>query len=486
MVTSSVTDRESLTLELGRRHPTFFTRLMRRRYQTAELHWKIGTALKQVEAGEIDRLMIRMPPRHGKSTIASLAFPAWYLGRNPDKRIIAASYGDNLARGFGRGARNLIRQPAYQDLFPNMSVATDSSAANSWDIAEHDGGYIGTTIGGSITGMGAHVLLIDDPVKGREEAESETIREKTWDWYTNDAYTRLEEGGAIVVIMTPWHEDDLSGRLIAEQVNGGDIWTVLDLPALDANEQALWPEKYDAEALKRIRRTIGAYAFEALYQQHPSPPGGGVFKRDWFNRRYCVCGEGMCRYFPDAKPLPSEFARFRLIQTVDIGGKQGVGHDPSAIATWASDGISYFVLDYWSSQAEYADVKPKFAAGWHEWRNFRGARDHMLHVEDATWAQPLISDLKRETGVLVKAVPALGSKWVRADAAAPVFESGRVLLPCHGVWVDGWLHEHLAFPNAAHDEAVDTSSMAVAELRTVGVTLPRYTSTGAPIAAVMR
>ena len=164
--------------------------------------------------------------------------------------------------------------------------------------------------------------------------------------------------------------------------------------------------------------------------------------------------------------LPGAGPRWRVIQTADLGGKQGVGHDPSAIATWAYDGISLYVLDYWSSQAEYADIKPKFVDKYYE----QGAR--MIYIEDATWAQPLISDLRRETGVLVSAVKPVGSKWIRADAAAPVFESGRVVLPESAPWLDGWMHEHLAFPNGLHDEAVDTTSLAVKELRELGAVMP--------------
>lgn len=429
---------------------------MRRRYQTAELHWRIGSALARVDRGEIDRLMIRMPPRHGKSTIASLAFPSWFLGRNPEKRIIAASYGDHLARGFGRGARNLIGLPTYQQLFPDINVSRGSSAADAWDIEGHDGGYLATSVGGAITGMGAHVLLIDDPVKSREEAESQVLRDKTWNWYTNDAYTRLEDGGAVVVIMTPWHQDDLSGRLLAEQENGGDRWEVLDLPALDANGNALWPEKYNVEALGRIRRAIGEYGFSALYQQKPTPAGGAVFKREWMDRRWTV----------DDLYRLEQSPRWVVVQSSDLGGKQGVGHDPSAIATWATDGISYYLIDYWSSQAEYADVKTVFAKKWLD------MRPRMLYVEDATWAQPLISDLRRDTAINVAAIPPQGSKWVRADAVAPIFESGRVVLPTRAPWLSSWVNDHLAFPNGVHDEAVDTTSLALSQLANYKAPMP--------------
>ena len=174
-------------------------------------------------------------------------------------------------------------------------------------------------------------------------------------------------------------------------------------------------------------------------------------------RRYCVGHNG--RSCPkNARPI-EKGPRWRVVQIADLGGKQGVGHDPSALATWGTDGISKYVLDYWSSQAEYADVKAEFVRSYFEWK------PRLMYVEDATWAQPLLSDLRRYSGVRVAAVKAEGSKWTRADAASPEFEGGSIVLPCDARWLEPWMHQHLSFPNAAHDEAVDTTSMAMKVLR---------------------
>lgn len=447
---SSATEREELILGLARKHPTLFTRLIRRRYVPADLHWRIGDALRRVESGEIDRLMIFVPPRHGKSTLTSLAFPAWYLGRNPDKRVIAASYGDALVRGFGRGARNLIAQPLYQRLFPGLTVSRESAAADAWSLNGYEGGYIGTSVGGAITGLGAHVLLIDDPVKSREEADSEVMRDKTWDWFTNDAYTRLEDGGAIIVIQTRWHELDLAGRLLADMADGsGDQWEVLDLPALDAEGRALWPEKYDIEALARIRRTIGERAFTALYQQRPAPAEGAMFKLEWMQRRYDV--------------IPRNLPRWRVVQYVDTATREGVGVDYSVIATWATDGISYYLVDVWRDRVDYPQLKT--AVQQQYWLH----KPQIVLVEDTTHGRPLVQELRTTTQIPLAPQKVTGTKETRAEAVTPMFEASQVVLPQRAHWLDAWIQEHLSFPQGAHDDQVDTTSGALGYLARGGM-----------------
>ena len=203
---------------------------------------EMSTHLEMIERGDIDRLLVIEPPRHGKSLLVSQRFPAWYMGRNPTDQIIHCSYGGELVSGFGRRLRNLMLSDEHTRVFPECHLATDSKAANLWHTSQ-DGVYVAAGVGGPITGRGAHLLLIDDPVKSREEAESETMRNRAWDWYQNDAYTRLMPGGRVVVVSTRWHEDDLVGRLLAEQQRGGDTWTILHHPAIREDGSALWPAK---------------------------------------------------------------------------------------------------------------------------------------------------------------------------------------------------------------------------------------------------
>lgn len=224
--------------------------------------------------------MIFMPPRHGKTELASKRFPAWYIGRNPSHQIITASYSGDLSSDFGREVRNIVASQEYANLFES-GLRDDSRAANRWNT-EDGGSYVAVGVGGAITGRGANIALIDDPFKDRQDADSETIRERVWAWYQSTLYTRLMPRGAIVLIQTRWHEDDLAGRLLELQERGGDQWEVLELSA-ETNGEALWPEWYSWESLQRIKRAIGPREYSALYQQQPQPDEGTFFKREWFD-----------------------------------------------------------------------------------------------------------------------------------------------------------------------------------------------------------
>jgi hypothetical protein len=275
--TASQAKAELARRELARRNLIDFTRYTLPGYEAADHHRRIAAKLEAVERGEIDRLMIFMPPRHGKSELASKRFPAWCLGRNPKRQIIAASYNSDLANDFGRSVRNIVAEAEFGNVFRDVSLATDSKAANRMNT-NHGGAYVAAGVGTAVTGRGANIALIDDPFKDREEADSERRRELVWDWYRSTLYTRLMPGGAIVVVQTRWHEDDLAGRLLEQDAGQ---WEVLDLPAIDKEGRALWPEWYDVPTLERIKATIGQREWAALYQQQPQPDEGTYFQRDW-------------------------------------------------------------------------------------------------------------------------------------------------------------------------------------------------------------
>jgi len=251
----------------------------------------------QVAAKLSPRLMICMPPRHGKSALASVGFPGWHLGNYPEHEIMACSYNSALAMSFSRKVRNLVREPAYQVVFDDMRLDPDSQSVETWHTTE-GGMYAALGVGGPATGRGAHVLLIDDPVKNRAEAESETSREAVWDWYTSTAYTRLAPGGGVIVILTRWHDDDLAGRLLRAQKDGGDQWRVISYPAI---AEALHPARYNLEALERIKRAVGPRDWQALYQQNPVADDGDYFTKnmityysqadlpDWDSMRFYTC-----------------------------------------------------------------------------------------------------------------------------------------------------------------------------------------------------
>src|SRR5690348_3861723 len=221
------------------------------RWQYAPHLRLLSDALWRVAAGHIRRLMVFMPPRHGKSELVSHYFPAWYLGTRPNRRVILTSYEADFAATWGRKVRDVLAE--FGPTLYGVRVRDDSSAANRWDLAEHTGGMVTAGVGGPITGRGADVLIIDDPVKNADDALSATMRERVWEWWRSTAYTRLEPSGAAVLVMTRWHEDDLAGRLLGEMEQGGEHWEVLRLPAIAEEEddalgrhpgEALWPQRF--------------------------------------------------------------------------------------------------------------------------------------------------------------------------------------------------------------------------------------------------
>ena len=239
--------------------------------------------LEEVITGKIDRLMIFMPPRHGKSVYTSQIMPAHYLVRRPRDAIIAASHTYDLAEGFGRQVRNTVA--IHADTL-GYSLAADSKAAGRWNTSR-GGQYVAAGVGKAIAGRPGNLIIIDDPVADRKSIESEDQRNHLWNWYRNDVYTRLEQGGRVILVMTRWHEDDLAGRLLQAQEDGGDKWEILMLPALADSEDdqlgrplgaALWPEWETKKNILRKKAVIGDRDFEALFQQNPQPPEGALFK----------------------------------------------------------------------------------------------------------------------------------------------------------------------------------------------------------------
>lgn len=286
--------------------------------------------------------MIFMPPRHGKSELASRKFPAFYLGHHPHDEFISASYSGDLAIDFGRDVRNLMQEPTYKALFPNTALSDDSQSKNKLHT-RRSGMYFAVGVGGSTTGRGANVLNIDDPVKDRATAESPVERDNLWDWYKSVAFPRLMPGGAIVLTMTRWHEDDLAGRILNQEAEGGEQWEKLILPAIDENGNALWPSAYPVSTLKNIRETIGPHDWASLYEQRPRPIGGSFFNEEDF----LVNG------------APVEFPNNcdAVFAIMDSATKTGGENDGTAVTYYARNrfaGIPLLVLDWDIVQIEGA------------------------------------------------------------------------------------------------------------------------------------
>jgi len=246
----------------------------------------LASRLQELERGKIKRLMVFMPPRHSKSMTISETFPSWFLGRNPSKKVIVTSYGEGLARRFGRSNRKKI-QEFGSDIF-GIRLDPESTVVTKWNIDHHNGQMISTGIGGPISGEGADLLIIDDPIKNRQEADSPRYREMIWDEWQNTLLTRLQPGGLVIIVLTRWHEDDLAGRLLQEEP---EKWEVISLPALaeendllgrDQNEP-LWPEYgFDYNWAIDRKKSVGSFVWAALFQQRPAPSGGGIFKEHWW------------------------------------------------------------------------------------------------------------------------------------------------------------------------------------------------------------
>ncbi len=413
-------------------------------YRDAVHHRQIARKLEAVERGEIDRLMISMPPRHGKSMLASEFFPAWYLGRNPGHYVVAATYAQDLADDFGRKVKDQIADESFGAIFPGVTLKQDSQAVKRFHVegpsdtltTAQAGAYFAVGVGGPLTGRGAHLMLIDDPVKNRQEADSEVIRRRMRDWYTSTAYTRLMPGGRIVVIQTRWHEDDLSGWLLREHAQEG--WDTLYLPAISKAGEALWPEQYPVERLHKIRQAVGSRDWSALYQQEPTPDTGDYFQRDWIRP---VAG------LPPASSL-------RIFGASDYAVTQSGGDYTVHIVVGVDSDNRMYVLDLWRGQtdsAQWIEALCDLIAKWRpaEWAEETGQIKAALG--------PFLERRMRErkTFVYRRQFPTKGDKAVRAQAIRARMAMLGLHIQGDVPWRSDFESELLRFPAGVHDDQVD-------------------------------
>jgi predicted phage terminase large subunit-like protein len=416
-------------------------------FELAHHHELIVSRLEAVERGEISRLMIFLPPRHGKSLLASTLFPAWYLGRNCERHIIFATYGQELSDDFGRKVRNLIADPVHRAIFPGCSLSEDSSAAHRFNTVR-GGAYFAVGRGGPITGRGAHLLIIDDALKDHAEANSETVRRALYDWYSSVAYTRLAPNGAIVLIQTRWHQDDLAGRLLANSF--GDDWEVLNLPAIAEHDEsfrregeALWPDRFGLVELGKIRNAVGERAWASLYQQRPAAAEGVIFKRN---------------YWQSYRP-PLSVALSRIVQSWDTAFKRGTENDFSVCTTWGAGENGYYLLHVWRGRVEFPELKRVLASLAEQWK------PNAILVEDRASGQSLIQELKQFTALPILPVKVDSDKQTRAQAVTPLMEAGKIFLPESAPWVNDFIEEMACFPHGMHDDVVDATTQALNYLR---------------------
>ena len=419
----------------ARRNLIAFTEHTFPRYRTGRHHERIAHELEAVERGEVDRLMLLLPPRHGKSELASKRFPAWYLGRNPEKQVLSVSATAELAADFGREVRNILASERYQSLF-SVRLAEDSQAKGKWHT-DAGGIYYSVGVGGALLGRGADIMTIDDPYSSMDEAQSETVRRKVYDWFTGTAYNRLQPGGAIVLINHRMHEDDLTGMLLEQEAAGGDAWKVVELPAISDEGEALWPEAYPIEALERIRANTLPKFWSSLYQQKPTPDEGDYFKREWF-KWYIT---------------PPKHLRIYGASDYAVTGKGGdytvhvvAGVDPED---------NLYILDIWRSQSESNVWIETFLDLVHQHKPMAWGEEAGQIIKSLG---PFIDKRMRERKVYCyrQQVTSTGDKPTRARSFQARAAMGKVYLPINAPWVPDLMHELLIFgAGAKHDDQVD-------------------------------
>lgn len=402
----------------------------------------------------IGRLMVFMPPRHGKTLTVSRLFPAWILGMMPDLSIIMSSYAQRLATRNSKFVRNAIESARYDDFFPGITLSDDTAAANEWTIAGHAGGALAAGVGGGITGHGGKLLIIDDPIRNRADAESDVYRDRVWDWYTDDALTRVEEpGGAIVLMHTRWHTDDLAGRILRSEDAGA--WTVLDLPALAfegdllgrAPDEALWPERYPVEVLERRRRDMGDYSFNAEYQQRPVASQGGLFKRDKFNI---------------INHAPADIVKQVRFWDLAMSEKTSADYTDGLLMGMTAGG-RLVILDNERVQVDWDDVEPFIAK-----RCIADTPAVRVGVEAAFYQTKAVQKLLKRPELhsfSIRGYKPDTDKFTRALPFAARVGEGLVDV-LRRSWTEPLIEELCSFPYGAHDDQVDACSGAYLMLET--------------------
>ena len=427
------------------------------KYKFYKLHAELTKQLQRVIDGDCKRLIIQIPPRHGKSLLSSRLLPSAYLLAHPDRYVGITSYSAELAEGFSRNARDFYRSAGG-------TLDSYKQAVNDWGT-EGGGGCWAAGVGGAITGRSGHLLIVDDPVKNREDAESPRLMEKLWDWYTSTLYTRLEPGvGSIVVIQTRWSENDLIGKLIESEKNvsekGRENWTILDLPAIseDINSRpilpehceiiedwreesgvALCPQRYDIGELERIREAIGSRDFASLYQQRPAPEGGNMFDPLWW------------QYYNHDTQMP-EFQRIML--SVDCTFTDAKNADYVVGMVVGQAGNRFYVLDLVREKMDIIKTINMIR---------RMYNKHALSgtvIELAASGYAAYQMLSQKVPGLIGFKPEK-SKVARASGIVPMVEAGNIFLPASASWLEAYINEFSLFPASKNDDQVDALTMAV-------------------------
>jgi hypothetical protein len=418
-------------------------------------HKRMAEAFERVANGTCKRLIINMPPRHTKSEFASYLLPAWFLGKFPHKKVIQASNTGELAVGFGRKVRNLVDTETYHEIFPHLSLSTDSKAAGRWNTSK-GGDYFAIGVGGTVTGKGADVLIIDDPHSEQEAAMAASnpdVYDKVYEWYTSGPRQRLQPGGAIVIVMTRWAQRDLTGQVIKSAAQrSGEEWEVIEFPAILPSGNPLWPQFWAIEELEALREELPNAKWQAQYQQNPVGNESAIVKRDWW------------QWWEEDRPPECEY----ILQTWDTAFEKHQRADFSAGTTWGvftyhkDNTKNIILLNTYKKRVEWVDLKKDVLAEYREYEP-----DGLLIEKKATGA-PLIYEL-RAMGIPVQEyTPSKGQdKIARLNSVSDIIASGKVWVP-RTRWAEELVDEIAAFPSGEHDDLVDATTLALMRFRQGG------------------
>jgi len=451
----------SLTREVAQNDFIKFAHEMWPGFIDGRHHKIMAKKFEEIANGTCKRLIINMPPRHTKSEFASYLLPAWFLGKFPGKKIIQTSNTAELAVGFGRKVRNLVGSEQYSRIFPDVTLRSDSKAAGRWST-NANGEYFAIGVGGTVTGKGADLLIIDDPHSEQEAAIAATnpeVYDKVFEWYSSGPRQRLQPGGAIVVIMTRWSKRDLVGKILKSSIEReGEEWEIIEFPAILPSGNSLWPEFWPINELLALKTELPVSKWNAQYMQTPTSEEGAMVKRDWW------------QIWEKDDPPRCEF----IIQSWDTAFTKNERSDYSACTTWGvfylnenTEDPNIILLDALKQRLEFPELKAKALEMYKEWE------PDAFIVEAKAAGSPLIFELRRMGIPVSEFTPTRGNdKIARMNSVTDLFSSGKVWAPPRR-WAEEVIEEMAAFPNSEHDDLVDSSTQALIRYRKGGfISLP--------------
>jgi predicted phage terminase large subunit-like protein len=423
---------------------------------------RLGDLLMKMERNEEDRIGVSMPPRHGKSQMVSIYFPAWYLGRNPDKKVLMVSHTGDLAVDFGRKVRNIVDCDTYKEIFPAVTLAPDSKSAGRWNT-NMGGEYFACGVGSALAGRGAHFLIVDDPFSEQDVLGGNyEVFDRVYEWFTYGARTRLMPQGKVAIVHTRWHPNDLIGKLAKDMARTdlADQYELFEFPAIfnenTDDEKALWPEFYDLDALHRTKASMPLFQWNAQYQQNPTAEEGALVKREWW------------RKWEREDPPPCEY----IIMTLDAAAETNNRADFTALLTWGvfsddnltQSSANIMLLNAINIRVEFPELKEMAMREYKEWEP-----DSFI-VEKKSNGTPLFQELRRLGIPVQEFTPhrGTGDKIARINAISDIFRSGMVWYPEGHKWAEAVVEQVAAFPASEHDDMVDCVSMALARFRNGG------------------